>query len=103
MLDEGLAVLTGLWTGAPFTYHGAYLHGAGCAVCPHRSKPNVFPFWLQACGQARVRFAAPRAGMACSQSDAVARSSRTIFSICTHISTTSNGNHAVRCGERTVT
>jgi Luciferase-like monooxygenase len=45
-LDEGLEVLTGLWSGKPFSYEGTHyqVHDA-CFVPPPRQQPRI-PIWV---------------------------------------------------------
>jgi alkanesulfonate monooxygenase SsuD/methylene tetrahydromethanopterin reductase-like flavin-dependent oxidoreductase (luciferase family) len=44
MLDEGLAVLTGLWSGEPFSYQG-YTIAEACFLPPPVQQPRI-PIWV---------------------------------------------------------
>src|SRR5438874_5033871 len=46
MLDEGLAVLTGLWRGEPFTHHGAHYTVDGAHFLPRPLQQPRIPIWL---------------------------------------------------------
>ncbi len=46
MLDEGLEVLTGLWTGAPFSYEGAHYSVAGATFRPIPVQSPRIPVWV---------------------------------------------------------
>jgi alkanesulfonate monooxygenase SsuD/methylene tetrahydromethanopterin reductase-like flavin-dependent oxidoreductase (luciferase family) len=45
MLDEGLAVLTGLWSGEPFSYEGQYYHIKHAHFLPTPIQPTI-PIWV---------------------------------------------------------
>ena len=44
-LDEGLAVLAGLWTGEPFSHHGAHYTVEGAAFVPGPLQQPRIPIW----------------------------------------------------------
>ena len=46
MLDEGLDVLTGLWSGAPFSYAGAYYHVKETCFQPTSVQSPRVPVWV---------------------------------------------------------
>ena len=64
MLDEGLDILTGLWTGTPVTYHGTYYNVQDAHFCHHHARRHASRFGSLVSGRAHARFAVPRAGMA---------------------------------------
>jgi alkanesulfonate monooxygenase SsuD/methylene tetrahydromethanopterin reductase-like flavin-dependent oxidoreductase (luciferase family) len=46
MLDEGLAVIEGLWSGEPFRFHGEHYQVEGAALQPpSRARPRI-PIWV---------------------------------------------------------
>jgi len=45
-LDEGLAILTGLWTGQPFRYDGAHYHLARTTFLPPALQSPRIPIWV---------------------------------------------------------
>jgi alkanesulfonate monooxygenase SsuD/methylene tetrahydromethanopterin reductase-like flavin-dependent oxidoreductase (luciferase family) len=47
-LDEGLAVLAGLWTGEPFTHHGPYYTVEGARFLPRPLQRPRIPIWVGA-------------------------------------------------------
>jgi Luciferase-like monooxygenase len=65
MLDEALEVITGLWSGEPFSFKGAHyqVHGARYQPTPVHSG-HASPSGSRRSGHTRNRCAAPRAGMA---------------------------------------
>jgi alkanesulfonate monooxygenase SsuD/methylene tetrahydromethanopterin reductase-like flavin-dependent oxidoreductase (luciferase family) len=46
MLDEGLDILTGLWTGTPVTYHGTYYHAQDVPFLPPSRQTPRIPIWV---------------------------------------------------------
>ncbi len=46
MVDEGLAVLTGLWSGQPFTFDGAYYRVTGAQFLPPPLQSPRIPIWI---------------------------------------------------------
>ena len=46
MLDEGLDVLTGLWTGTPVTYHGTYYQVQDAHFLPPSHQKPRIPIWV---------------------------------------------------------
>jgi alkanesulfonate monooxygenase SsuD/methylene tetrahydromethanopterin reductase-like flavin-dependent oxidoreductase (luciferase family) len=46
MLDEGLQVLTGLWTGEPFEFHGVYNHIDETVFMPGPVQVPRIPIWV---------------------------------------------------------
>jgi alkanesulfonate monooxygenase SsuD/methylene tetrahydromethanopterin reductase-like flavin-dependent oxidoreductase (luciferase family) len=47
-LDEGLAILQGLWTGAPFTFHGAHYTLDDVTMRPTPAQSPRIPIWTAA-------------------------------------------------------
>lgn len=45
-LDEGLAVLNGLWSGQPFTYHGAHFRVENATFAPTPIQSPRIPIWV---------------------------------------------------------
>jgi alkanesulfonate monooxygenase SsuD/methylene tetrahydromethanopterin reductase-like flavin-dependent oxidoreductase (luciferase family) len=45
-LDEGLEILAGLWTGAPFTFEGRYHHIADAQFLPVATRTPRIPIWV---------------------------------------------------------
>ena len=45
MLDEGLEVLTGLWSGEPFTHEGKHYHIKSAHFLPKPVQPRI-PVWV---------------------------------------------------------
>jgi len=48
MLDEGLQVLTGLWSGKPFHFEGMYYHIREAQFLPHPVQTPRIPIWVAA-------------------------------------------------------
>lgn len=48
MLDEGLDVLTGLWTGEPFSHDGQFYHVAESTFLPKPTQQPRIPVWVAA-------------------------------------------------------
>ena len=46
MLDEGLDILTGLWTGTPVTHHGTYYHLQDAHFLPPSHQKPRIPIWV---------------------------------------------------------
>ncbi len=46
MLDEGLEVLTGLWSGAPFAFHGRHYHIDEATLLPRPVQQPRIPIWV---------------------------------------------------------
>ncbi len=46
MLDEGLDVLVGLWSGEPFTYHGRFYHVNDITLLPRPVQTPRIPIWI---------------------------------------------------------
>ena len=46
MLDEGLDILTGLWTGTPITYPGTYYHVQDAHFLPPSYQTPRIPIWV---------------------------------------------------------
>ncbi|MBN1963765.1 MAG: LLM class flavin-dependent oxidoreductase [Anaerolineae bacterium] len=46
MLDEGLAILTGLWSGQPFRYAGQHYHVAASQFLPAARQQPRIPVWI---------------------------------------------------------
>ncbi len=46
MLDEGLRVITGLWTGEPFSYEGQYYHLKEAQFLPKPVQQPRIPVWV---------------------------------------------------------
>jgi alkanesulfonate monooxygenase SsuD/methylene tetrahydromethanopterin reductase-like flavin-dependent oxidoreductase (luciferase family) len=75
MLDKGLEVLAGLWSGEPFDHHGEHYRVAGdppeqdwraIFYPPPLQRPRV-PIWVAGTWAVKAPFAAPRAGTGRSQ------------------------------------
>ena len=45
-LDDALAVLTGLWSGAPFTYHGTHYQVQEAHFTPPPLQTPRIPIWV---------------------------------------------------------
>jgi alkanesulfonate monooxygenase SsuD/methylene tetrahydromethanopterin reductase-like flavin-dependent oxidoreductase (luciferase family) len=45
-LDEGLAIMTGLWSGQPFSYHGQHYHLDEIVFLPQPVQTPRIPIWL---------------------------------------------------------
>jgi alkanesulfonate monooxygenase SsuD/methylene tetrahydromethanopterin reductase-like flavin-dependent oxidoreductase (luciferase family) len=56
MLDEGLAVIEGLWTGQPFSFEGAHLRVAGATFLPVPLQQPRIPIWVAATWPVRAPF-----------------------------------------------
>ena len=70
-LDEGLDIVTGLWSGEPFAYSGSHYEVAETIFRPTPVQRPRIPVWIAgALAGARGRSGAPRAGTACSRSTA---------------------------------
>ena len=48
MLDEALEVLTGLWSGEPFSHHGAHYHLDDAHLLPRPVQRPRPPVWVAA-------------------------------------------------------
>ena len=48
MLDEGLAIMEGLWTGRPFSYHGTHYHIDDATFLPLPVQQPRIPIWVGA-------------------------------------------------------
>ncbi len=46
LLDEGLAILTGLWSGQPFSFHGEHYHVEEMAFLPPPVQAPRIPIWV---------------------------------------------------------
>src|SRR5579859_2541047 len=46
LLDEGLALLDGLWRGQPFTFHGQHYHVDGLTLLPRPVQQPRVPLWV---------------------------------------------------------
>jgi alkanesulfonate monooxygenase SsuD/methylene tetrahydromethanopterin reductase-like flavin-dependent oxidoreductase (luciferase family) len=46
MLDEGLSVLAGLWSGEPFSFDGQYYHVEGAQFLPTPVQQPRIPVWV---------------------------------------------------------
>lgn len=46
LLDEGLAVLTGLWSGEPFSFHGQHFHVTEMTFLPKPAQQPRIPIWV---------------------------------------------------------
>jgi probable F420-dependent oxidoreductase len=46
MLDEGLEVLTGLWSGEPFSFHGRHYHIDAATLLPRPVQQPRIPIWV---------------------------------------------------------
>jgi alkanesulfonate monooxygenase SsuD/methylene tetrahydromethanopterin reductase-like flavin-dependent oxidoreductase (luciferase family) len=46
LLDEGLAILDGLWSGEPFTFEGAYHRVTGAHFNPRSTQEPRVPIWV---------------------------------------------------------
>jgi len=46
LLDEGLELLAGLWTGQPFTFHGAHYQVEGLTLLPRPVQSPRIPVWV---------------------------------------------------------
>ncbi len=46
MLDEGLAILAGLWSGQPFSFHGAHYHVDEMTFLPPPVQSPRIPVWV---------------------------------------------------------
>lgn len=46
MLDEGLDILAGLWSGQPFTYHGEHYHVDRVRLLPRPIQTPRIPIWV---------------------------------------------------------
>jgi alkanesulfonate monooxygenase SsuD/methylene tetrahydromethanopterin reductase-like flavin-dependent oxidoreductase (luciferase family) len=46
LLDESLAILTGLWTGQPFSFHGAHYHVEEMTFLPPPVQSPRIPIWV---------------------------------------------------------
>jgi alkanesulfonate monooxygenase SsuD/methylene tetrahydromethanopterin reductase-like flavin-dependent oxidoreductase (luciferase family) len=71
MLDEGLAVLIGLWTGEPFYFEGKHYHLKHAQVSPACMQVPRIPIWIAASWQrtAPMRRAARYEGMVAVRGD----------------------------------
>ncbi len=56
MLDEGLQVLTGLWSGEPFHFEGTYYHIQEAQFLPRPLQVPRIPIWLAATWPFRAPF-----------------------------------------------
>ena len=56
MLDEGLAVLTGLWTGHPFSFEGAHYRIDDATFLPVPVQQPRIPIWVAATWPVRAPF-----------------------------------------------
>lgn len=56
MLDEGLQVLTGLWSGEPFHFEGTYYHIQEAQFLPRPVQMPRIPIWLAATWPFRAPF-----------------------------------------------
>ncbi|MCZ7544028.1 MAG: LLM class flavin-dependent oxidoreductase [Anaerolineae bacterium] len=56
MLDEGLSVLTGLWTGAPFSYAGVHYRVEGAHFTPPPVQQPRIPIWVAGFWPGRAPF-----------------------------------------------
>jgi alkanesulfonate monooxygenase SsuD/methylene tetrahydromethanopterin reductase-like flavin-dependent oxidoreductase (luciferase family) len=56
MLDEGLQVLTGLWSGEPFHFEGTYYHIQEAQFLPRPLQVPRIPIWLAATWPFRTPF-----------------------------------------------
>ena len=74
MLDEGLEVLTGLWSGEPFGHHGEHYRVAGdppeqewrAIFYPPQLRHLRIPIWVGGTWPIKAPSAVPRAGTGCS-------------------------------------
>lgn len=48
MLDEGLEVLAGLWSGEPYTHHGEHYHVENATLLPRPVQQPRVPIWVGA-------------------------------------------------------
>jgi alkanesulfonate monooxygenase SsuD/methylene tetrahydromethanopterin reductase-like flavin-dependent oxidoreductase (luciferase family) len=46
LLDEGLEIMTGLWTGEPVTFHGRHFHVEGLRMLPRPVQQPRIPIWV---------------------------------------------------------
>jgi alkanesulfonate monooxygenase SsuD/methylene tetrahydromethanopterin reductase-like flavin-dependent oxidoreductase (luciferase family) len=46
IVDEGLDVLVGLWSGEPFTYHGRFYEAEGVTLLPKPLQTPRIPIWI---------------------------------------------------------
>lgn len=46
MLDEGLAIITGLWTGQPYSFHGTHYHLDQVTLLPTPVQSPRIPVWV---------------------------------------------------------
>jgi hypothetical protein len=65
MLDEGLAVVTGLWTSQPFSFHGTHYHVDQVRLYRLLSNRRVFRCGSRLGGPIASRCVVPPSGMAC--------------------------------------
>jgi alkanesulfonate monooxygenase SsuD/methylene tetrahydromethanopterin reductase-like flavin-dependent oxidoreductase (luciferase family) len=56
MLDEGLAVIEGLWTGQPFSFEGAHFRVTGARFLPVPLQQPRIPIWVAATWPVRAPF-----------------------------------------------
>lgn len=56
LLDEGLDVLTGLWSGQPFSYHGQHYHVEDMTFLPTPVQSPRIPVWIAATWPNRAPF-----------------------------------------------
>jgi alkanesulfonate monooxygenase SsuD/methylene tetrahydromethanopterin reductase-like flavin-dependent oxidoreductase (luciferase family) len=56
MLDEGLAVIEGLWSGRPFSFDGAHFRVAGATFLPVPLQQPRIPIWVAATWPVRAPF-----------------------------------------------
>jgi alkanesulfonate monooxygenase SsuD/methylene tetrahydromethanopterin reductase-like flavin-dependent oxidoreductase (luciferase family) len=58
MLDEGLTVLDGLWSGEPLTHHGQHYHLENVSLAPLPLQRPRIPIWIGGEGAPALRRAA---------------------------------------------
>lgn len=66
-LDEGLAIVTGLWSGEKFAYEGEQYQVKETIFLPRPVQSPRIPIWVAGAWPTRRRSAAPRAGTASSR------------------------------------
>ena len=65
MLDEGLEVVSGLWSGQPFSHHGAHYSFDDVQFLPPPLQEPRIPVWVSAMAQERTLGRAARWDRAC--------------------------------------
>ena len=75
-LDEGLAILDGLWSGEPFSFEGEHHRVIGAHFLPRAVQEPRIPVWVAGRWPNRRPSGAPRTGTASSRSSRASRRAR---------------------------